>query len=195
MLTSTTFVNSLKENIPLWTNEAQLDLNNSRAQWDFIKQKMGEFSRLYGTKAKKEQNILKNSLQKKIDILSQNLNDNNVTEYEEEKLKLKEIEDSEIRGAILRSNCLDYEFNEKSTKYFFNLEKNKNKQKTIEKLKKSDGTYTTDTEGILNECTNFYKSLFSKNANVNCHQDAFQNFYSPEINPRLSNEQKTTQLK
>ena len=54
--------------------------------------------------------------------------------YEEAKLRLKDIIDFEIRGAILRSNCLDYEYNEKSSKYFFNLEKSKNKQKTIEKL-------------------------------------------------------------
>ena len=49
---------------------------------------------------------------------------------------------------------------------FFSLEKYKEKQKTINRIKLSDGSYCSDSKTILEECRTFYKNLYSKNNNL-----------------------------
>ena len=133
----------MKELIPDWINQAETQLNDSRDQWDFTKHKIGEFARKFGARVKRQRDQQKNELSEKIENLSKNLTVQNVAEYEEALAELKEIIDIEIKGQILRSKCEDYEEGEKSSKYFLNLEKFRYKQKTIGKLKKPDGSFTT----------------------------------------------------
>ena len=88
-------------------------------------------------------------------------------EYEETKLKLNEIEKEKIDGYILRSKVQWHEEGEKSTKYFFNLEKEKAHRKHIQKLKLSDGTVIIKPNEILNEQKSFYRNLYSETLDIN----------------------------
>ena len=88
-------------------------------QWGFIKHKIGEFSRYYGAKLKKERQYLKDKIEAELAILSTNLHDDNIAQYETLKQNLKDMLDYEIRGSILRSLSQNYEEGEKCSKYFF----------------------------------------------------------------------------
>ena len=110
--------------------------------------------------------LLKNQLENEIENLSLNLNDANKVRYKSLQNQLNEIIENEIKGVILRSLCDDYEQGEKCSKYFFSLEKHKVQQKTISRLKLSDGSFTSDQKIILAECRLFYKNLDSKNVTV-----------------------------
>jgi len=67
-------------------------------------------------------------------------------------------------SAAFRSRALYYEEGEKSTKYFYNLEKANRDNKTISKLQ-SDRGILTDSREILEEEVKFYKKLYTSNSN------------------------------
>ena len=58
--------------------------------------------------------------------------------YAESKSFLESHFDKVTQGAILRSKCTLYEDNEKSSKYFLNLEKKRGASNTVKKLVKND---------------------------------------------------------
>ena len=65
-------------------------------------------------------------LERKLKILEQNSksNLNNNPEYYECKTQLEDIYQIQVDGIRTRSKCMWYEFGKKSSKFFFNLEKN-----------------------------------------------------------------------
>ena len=63
-------------------------------------------------------------LESKLKILEKSLScDENIEEYHKCKADLGEIYDNIAQGVKIRNKCQCYEENEKSTKYFINLEK------------------------------------------------------------------------
>ena len=64
------------------------------------------------------------------------------------------------RGTVLRSWARWYE-GERSTRYFYNLEKRNHAKKSITKLKLSDGSILNKQLDILEEDKRFYKTLYS----------------------------------
>ena len=83
-----------------------------------------------------------------------------------------------MEGICIRSRCQWYEEDEKSSKFFLNLEKYNGTQDQIFKITVNDQE-TTDPNKILNEIRNFYESLFKKGdskspSQVNNFFDKFQ---------------------
>ena len=156
LLLDTEYVAQMNNNISEWFTEAESDLPDLGTQWGFIKHKAGEFSRSYGAKLKKARALLKINIENQLKQISENLSDENLSQYQELKDKLDEIIEYEVKGSILRSLCDDYEKGEKCTKYFFSLEKFRAKQKTILRLKLQNGSFTSDQKTILNACRTFY---------------------------------------
>ena len=114
----------MKEKIPLWESEAEVDLpENLGGQWGYIKHKIGEYSREYGAKIKKAKRLLKSNLEKEIKMIYSTLNDDNKNHYIYLKEKLNDIIEDEVKGTILRSLCDEYENGEKCSKYFFFIRK------------------------------------------------------------------------
>ena len=183
------FVSEVKEQLPIWVREAEIDLpDDSGNQWGFIKHKIGEFSRNYGAKIKKAKMVLKLNLEKELKTLQDNLNETNKIRYKILQSQLNDIIENEVKGSILRSLCNDYEGGEKCSKYFFSLEKYRGKQKTMSRIQLACGSFTSDEQLILKECRLFYKNLYSQNAEVD--PDAFPFFYQDRTIPKLSEEQK-----
>ena len=138
------------------------DIVNVGEQWAYVKHKVGEFSRNFGAEIKKAKYLIRNNLEKEIETLAKNLDENNKERYLDLKSQLNDIIENEIKGSILRGLCKDYQEGEKCTKYFFSLEKYKSKQKTLSMVKKEDGTFTFKNEEILEECRAFYKKIVFK---------------------------------
>ena len=85
------------------------------------------------------------------------------------------IEAEECEGNIIRSKIKHIEGSEKSTKYFFNLEKSRNKKKDIKRLQCEDGSLATNSPDIVREGFNFYSKLFKDEECDDRVQDAFVN--------------------
>jgi len=76
------------------------------------------------------------------------------------KLQIEEHVSKEARSAAFRCRAQYYEDGEKSTKYFYNLEKVNKAKKSITRLQSSSGILT-DSKDILNEEVRFYKQLYT----------------------------------
>jgi len=74
LLREAEFKNEMKNFLPQWIQEAERDLpEKPSSQWGFIKHKIGEFSRNFGAKLKKARSLLKNSIEKDLKELANNL--------------------------------------------------------------------------------------------------------------------------
>lgn len=86
-----------------------------------------------------------------------------IIELQEE---LRKIEEEKCKGAIIRSRAKDIVDGERSTKYFYELEKTRQRADIITSIKIQDGKSVEDKEGILGEIKRFYKYLFTENGVV-----------------------------
>ena len=101
---------------------------------------------------------------------------NNVIEIERLKDQLQEYENKEAAGYRIRSRIKDYEKGEKSTKYFFGLEKKRGKGKMWTVIKDENGEKKYGIENILNEQRKFYKDLHtSKGINTEAAEKLLRN--------------------
>ena len=76
-------------------------------------------------------------------------------------MELRTCEEEECEGAKIRSKIQSFEQGEKSAKYFFNLEKIRQKSHTIHKLITTDGSILKTSKEILEEGFNFYSHLYT----------------------------------
>ena len=127
--------------------------------WDDLKEHIKIISVRHAIRKAKAKRILKERLTKELNDLQQ------ADKPENEQIKLKEEElkqllNEEAEGNQIRSRAKWIEEGEKTSRYFFGLEKSRQKNNTITRLKKEDITLTKDIE-ILEEAKNFYQQLYT----------------------------------
>ena len=88
-----------------------------------------------------------------------------------------DFQTEKTRGAIIRSRARWYEYGEKNSKYFLNLEKVNYRRKYISSLINQNGTRIDDPKEILNEEQNFFNELYSSR-NVDPDSEGFSNFFN-----------------
>ena len=115
----------------------------------------------YSTFKKKTELNKERDLEKEINDLEHNLQENSIPHLENLKAQLQEIRDSRIQGIAVRSRVKWINEGEKTTKYFCNLENRNFLDKTIPFLEKDDGNIVTDQKCILNEVKQYYEILYS----------------------------------
>lgn len=139
--------------------------------WELIKAKVKEVSINYSKIKCKSTRNKKTFIQSNLDEICNLINNGCKSgDLVNKKLHLEnqldEIYHNEIKGAQIRSKVRWAEEGEKSSKYFLSLEKKHQIVNTITQLKIENGRVITNDIDILNECTNFYKALYStKNIN------------------------------
>lgn len=132
--------------------------------WDNLKYKIKRYSQIYGSRKAKERRKGFYFLQNKFDKLSNDFAEGkkiDVTLYENLRLELQEYENTICKGAILRAKAKWAVDSDCNSKYFLSLEKHKQNSNCIKELLCNDGKIVSDTDGILEEEYNFYKSLYS----------------------------------
>ena len=118
-------------------------------------------------RALKEKQILFDINQRKADLIFIQIDEdfkNALTELEEKKIELEEINAYQAQGAWIRARAKYYIEGERPTKLFCSLEKHNGVQKYIPKLKvEKDGVEEDIVEQILieEEIYYYYKKLFS----------------------------------
>ena len=183
------YVKSLKENIENWRSEIE-EVNDSRLKWEYLKYKIRDFTIIFSKSKHKQINEAEKYLTNNLKILEEkiDLDDEELVEYNEIKSKLEEHISEKTRGSLLRSKTQWYEEGEKSTKYFFNLEKRNADKKHIKKLISENGNIISNPTEILKAEQHFYRELYSSRKS-SIHSDEAKLFFDQEL-PQLSNDQK-----
>ena len=188
-----TFVEKTKEII----NEVAMNITNQfedyRIGWEFLKYKVRQFSQVYSKRKTCECREKRVNLEKKIEELESNLSENSapeeIFEYKNAKAQLDDLYNYITEGAILRSKVRWYEEDEKSTKYFLNLEKSNRNKTSIKKLIKPDSEIEiTGFNEIQKEIKSFYQSLYSRKS-LKTEKQCLD--YLKDINtPKITTQQK-----
>ena len=109
---------------------------------------------------KKEKKELE--LESKLKILEKCLSyDKDIEEYHKYKADLDKSYDNIAEGVKIRSRCQWYKENEKSAKYFLNLEKKLTEKSTLGRLV-IDNNDLVKNNDISNEIFSYFKSLFER---------------------------------
>ena len=120
---------------------------------NFSKQRAKQHKNVEAELVKKAQNLKQ--------ILAKKETQELLAEHDKIIKELESISLQHTRGACLRSKARWFEWGERSSEYFLNLEKRNYQNKYINKLKKDDRSTITDPTEILNEHQRFFQTLFS----------------------------------
>ncbi|VDI42306.1 Hypothetical predicted protein [Mytilus galloprovincialis] len=132
--------------------------------WDNLKYKIKKFSQVFGKRIQKEKNAEYFLLQNKLKRISERIALGeviDVAQYENLKLDLSVYEEQKCKGAILRSKAFWATESDKCTKYFLQMEKQKQESHCIKELLNENNESVTNTEGILDTQYDFYNKLYS----------------------------------
>lgn len=87
-------------------------------------------------------------------------------DHEEQSQKIKqeidEIHTKRTEGCMIRSRAQWYEFSEKSSKYFYALEKLNYNRKTIYKIRDNNGDIQSEADKVMDVLNSYYERLFAK---------------------------------
>ena len=125
-------------------------------------------------------------VENKLKKLENNTNYIENLEYIDCRNKLDKIYEQKINGIRIRSICDWYEYGEKSSKFFLNLEKTRATQSTIRNITKDKKNLTCHKK-INQELFDFYKGLFSENLNVS--KNEIMQFLNLVSIPQLTEDQ------
>ena len=113
--------------VPIWIAEGRKELSDHRNIWDWKKYKIRAHAIKYSKKKAKERNERGSKLEKEYteakQVFETDPNDWNGNNLNAAKDKLESFYDEKVNGIIIRARARWHEHDEKSTKYFLNLEK------------------------------------------------------------------------
>ena len=186
LLTNNQYTQGLIENIQTW--KAEMTNTDSRIMWEWLKFKIREYTVHFSKQIARQKKDQLNQLTKELKDLEDELATNNDTylQYTIKKKELENMMDEKTEGMLIRAKVKWFQEGEKSTKYFYSLEKRNYNKKTIRKLN-IDGVITENPKHILEEQKSFYKDLYTSKETHENIQHKF--LYSPTL-PKLKDEEK-----
>ena len=104
------------------------------------------------------------------------------------KENLKELELKDLEAVKIRAKAQFLEEGERSTRYFYSLEKSRRADQTIRVLTKENLDTVSEPQDLLKETYSFYKTLFTAQP---CDEDARKQFLNADI-PKLSDNARTS---
>ena len=165
------------------------DLDNDSLEWELLKMEIRKATSVYSKIQALLNREYENNLQEEFKLCSENIDKRPDNENETKLSKIKEeiekINAIKTEGYRVRSKAEFIEHNERSSKFFLNLEQQNAIIKNITRLK-TDKSDLTDTYGILNELSSFYKQLYTESE----YNSVFENEFLSEAIPQISNNDK-----
>ncbi len=185
LISDDNYVEKLNNSIKEWIEKYD-HFVDKRLTWELLKYEIRRFTCKYAAVKKKTENFEEQNLDKRLNYLETLLSNNPGNyvndEYHTCKERLKELEDKKANGAIIRSRVKWLEDGEKSTHYFYDLEKYNYTKKNVRKLELENGEKLTGNDQILSEAQKFYESLYTSQYNNVDNNDFFDNCNIPELN-------------
>ena len=187
LLSDETYLNKMKDNFLIW-DEQYHDVNYN-LKWELFKYEIRKFTIAFSKTKKRTFRKRKETLEYKLCELEK-------LEYQNDETILKEIDNTrdelnkmlleEAEEAIIRSRAQWAEEGEKSTSYFFNLEKQNALKKNIRKIVKNKKEIT-DQNQIMECIKEYYMDLYKEESVDLLNTDIF---IQPHIPKLTINEQK-----
>ena len=170
----------------LWTNwqSRKHEYEDIKIWWDMGKRHIKTFSINFAQRAGQHR---QNKLKEIEKIINQRQQDNK--DYDNLKKEYEELFSKQTDGARVRSRIQDWEDGERSTKYFFSLEKQRAKEKAWTEILDKQGKLIHGTPNIQKRQTEFYKELFTSQTHRNPDYDYFLSNTQPH-RKKLSDESK-----
>ena len=166
--------------------------------WEMIKFTVRGNTIQYATQKKKAREVKLVELENKAAMLDsqiesmcfkdqqEHLNENK-QEYLNTKKQIEEIIAYKMQGAMIRCKANWLEFGEKSSKYFFALERHRQNNKNIQGLKLADGTISGNQKKISDRQADFYEDLYTL-AGIKVNWNYLQDLNGPKLTLRESQE-------
>ena len=174
------FIEGLKQKIQVYLLESS-EVSTPNARWDYLKYCMRQFSKEFSIDKAKKRKARRLELESKVKEFEEQLttasNDQLINDENKCKEELESLYGYLTDGIILRSHATWYEKDEKSTKYFLNLEK---RNKTRSHILKN----------ILANIKSCYSKLYTRRS-VKTEKEIFDYLYDLNI-PKLSHEAITS---
>ena len=134
LLNDKNYVSEISELIPAWGKEHS-PIEDKQILWNILKYEIKIFSIRYSSNKKRNTKSKQNEFLIKLSELELKLDQNPspqlITDYNNAKKSLREVESYKTKGVIIRSKIQWVEEGEQSSKYFFGLEKNNYAKKTF----------------------------------------------------------------
>ena len=164
LLLNTEFFKKLKTHVKIAKSSLQENSSFSdHSKWEYLKYEIRKFSISFSKNLAKKERIVQTNLENRIKTVEQNLkNEEDFYAYNLCKLELKNIYDKKTERAKLCNKYEWYQYGEKLTRFFLNLEKQKAINTTVRHLI-DEGKDITDLKEINACICKFYKNLFKKN--------------------------------
>ena len=154
-------------------NEIIRDLNalqqkSSIDRWEILKKRIRSSVNRFARREASQKKLVIAQLHEIINELESQvpLSIDNCELLHKSKLDLQELLNERIQGVIFRSRAKWYAEGDRSSKYFFNLEKNRSKEKSCLQLVNEEGQIITNVHKILEEQRKFYQTLYKCNTEV-----------------------------
>ena len=184
------FVEQMKKEIIKLKGELQLEIQDKRVIWDFLKMKIRQFTQNYSKNLSKIRREKIERLEREIQDLEISLtdqpDDGKIRLLDDKKRELKANYDIVIEGVKIRSRASWYERGEKDSRYFTQLLQSNKRKSIIRKILKPNGEISCDEMDILNEIRTFYSNLYADSGTLS----NFDLDFFPMNLPRLGDDMK-----
>ena len=166
------FIDKLKEHVKVVLR--LYDKLDAYELWELLKKEIKEFSMAYAHKNNYDKKMYHYNLYKLYGLLQDKLSEstgptdvNLINNIDKVKIELNEYESRAAQQAAFRCKCNWEERGERSSSYYFNLEKRNYTSKTMYIVRKHDGTLTKDYSEILDVQCSYFRDLYKCDENVN----------------------------
>ena len=160
-----------------------------QTKWELIKKKIKDKSIEFSKNKAKENGVIISNLSEKLNEyesrLPLTLEENRIMEDTRADLEEKTLE--RIKGVMFRSKAKWYEEGERSTKYFYALERARYNAKTCYTIIDENGLEINTVEGILEEQEKFYSKLYEEDKDV---EFRMTNSYGIEVPEEVRKDQE-----
>ena len=135
-------------------------------KWEFVKYKCRDLSRKISIEKSRERKLqsleLENRLAELENMITTNSSEEVITEYNNCKSDLEALYNYITAGIIMRFKSNWYEFGEKSSKYFLNLEKRNKTKSHVRKILTEINSEISEPQKILLHIKEFYSTVYKR---------------------------------
>jgi len=184
LLRDINYINNINTLIDQYNNNNTITSNGNtdpRLIWEVLKMEIRKHTIKYSSVKKREQIAEQRELEHVIHSLEikESLTNDEYIILNNSKERVKKMYDNKVRGAMIRSRTQNYEDGDRPSKYFLNLEKNRQAKKSIYKLVNKHGEMINNKQHILREVNDYYKALYTSNNCIETVSDRIKNEFLP----------------